>query len=115
VYHIQRAKKHWEIKGDRNTDFFHLSIIKRHVKTLSHTSPTQMAPIPQPLIKLLPHSLPIFKAFSLLLFPNQPLILPLHNPSLLLPTEPLPCLIQISPILLILPLISLNYTLSSKI
>jgi hypothetical protein len=32
VYHIQRAKKCWAIKGDRNTDFFHLSIIKRNRK-----------------------------------------------------------------------------------
>jgi hypothetical protein len=32
IYHIQRAKKRWAIKGDRNTDFFHLSIIKRNRK-----------------------------------------------------------------------------------
>jgi hypothetical protein len=53
VYHIQRVKKHWAIKGDRNTDFFHLSIIKRNRKnTISYltnpdgthsTTPDQIA------------------------------------------------------------------------
>jgi len=30
VYHIQRAKKDWALHGDRNTSFFHHSIIKRN-------------------------------------------------------------------------------------
>ena len=32
TYHIQRAKKEWAVKGDRNTTFFHHSIIKRNRK-----------------------------------------------------------------------------------
>jgi hypothetical protein len=53
VYHIQRAKKRWAIKGERNKDFFHLSILKRHRKnTISYltnldgthsTTPEQIA------------------------------------------------------------------------
>jgi hypothetical protein len=31
-YHIQRAKKNWAIKGDRNTAFFYKAIIKRNRK-----------------------------------------------------------------------------------
>jgi hypothetical protein len=52
-YHIQRFKKQWAIKGDRNTAFFHLAIIKRHRKNrISHllnpdgspsTTPTQIS------------------------------------------------------------------------
>jgi hypothetical protein len=52
-YHIQCFKKQWAIKGDRNTAFFHLAIIKRHHKNrISHllnldgspsTTPTQIS------------------------------------------------------------------------
>jgi hypothetical protein len=31
-FHLQRAKKNWATQGDRNTSFFHQSIIKRHRK-----------------------------------------------------------------------------------
>jgi len=31
-YHLQRAKKNWAMLGDRNTAFFHQSIIKRKGK-----------------------------------------------------------------------------------
>jgi len=32
AFHLQRAKKNWATLGDRNTSFFHLSIIKRNRK-----------------------------------------------------------------------------------
>ena len=28
-FHLQRAKKNWALHGDRNTSFFHQSIVKR--------------------------------------------------------------------------------------
>lgn len=31
-FHLQRAKKNWATKGDRNTSFFHHAIIKRNRK-----------------------------------------------------------------------------------
>jgi hypothetical protein len=32
AFHVQRIKKSWVVKGDRNTAFFHNAIIKRHRK-----------------------------------------------------------------------------------
>lgn len=37
AYHRQRYKKSWSVKGDRNTSFFHQSIIKRARRnTITH-------------------------------------------------------------------------------
>jgi hypothetical protein len=95
VYHIQRAKKRWAVKGDRNTDFFHLSIIKRNRKnTISFltnpdgtpsTTPDQIAAtlttyfqtiftssIPQSMLSHIPQSPPS----------NSNTPLPLPNPDL---------------------------------
>lgn len=36
-YHVQCMKKTWAVEGDRNADFFHKSILKRHIKNkISH-------------------------------------------------------------------------------
>jgi hypothetical protein len=37
TFHLQHFKKRWAVKGDRNTDLFHLAIIKRNRKNkISH-------------------------------------------------------------------------------
>jgi endonuclease/exonuclease/phosphatase family metal-dependent hydrolase len=42
TFHLQRFKKSWAVKGDRNTDFFHSAIIKRNRKKRSLILLTRM-------------------------------------------------------------------------
>jgi uncharacterized protein YozE (UPF0346 family) len=54
-FHLQRAKKNWATKDDRNTSFFNLSITKRHrKKTELLTCKILMALILLPLNSLIP-------------------------------------------------------------
>ena len=93
IYHLQRAKKDWAANRDRNTTFFHHSIIKRNRRnrvTYLHNPDGSLSTTPDQLANTLIHyfqsiftsqSQPTNQTTSTQQLPPSPVTLPSHAPN----------------------------------